>query len=375
MKHADPLLFPAGIASGEVFCNRVKERDALLKSILHHEHTLVISPRRYGKTSLILQVLQENKIPCAALDLLPAMNKSYVNQLILKGVSDILNQILPKQTSIRQKVFRFFGNMNPRVTFSALGQSLELQSNQSPEKSVTDALLNLDQVAQDLKVRVVMLLDEFQQISSLNDHHILEASIRHVVERSKNVTYLFSGSDRHILEQMFNDRSRPLYKLCSIMKIDRIPASEFGPFIQTAAVKKWKRKISQDALMEIINTTACHTYYVNYLCRQLWKLETSPTPEQVRESWLEYVDLQLPWIRDDVAKLSANQRAIMMALTLNPATEPQGKTFVRQTGLVPASIKRAMDGLIRDNMVYEDIHGVYRVLDPAIETYFRSVIL
>lgn len=369
------LLFPPGIASGNVFCNRVKERKMLLKSILNNEHTLLISPRRYGKTSLILQVLQENAIPCASLDLLPAMNKLYVNQLILKGVADILNQILPKQTTLKHKFLNFFGSMSPKVTFSALGQSLELHSAQTPEKSITDALLNLNQVAQELKTRVVFLLDEFQQITSLNEHHVLEASIRHVVERSKNVTYLFSGSDRHILEHMFNDRSRPLYKLCSIMKIDRIAASEFGPFIQNAAHTKWKNKLSEEALAEILATTACHTYYVNYLCRQLWKFDVAPTASKVREAWLEYVDAQLPWIRDDVARMTANQRAIMMALTVNPTFEPQGKAFVHQTGLVPASIKRAMDGLVKDNMVYEDINGVYRVLDPAVETYFRSVIL
>ncbi len=263
--------------------------------------------------------------------------------------------------------------MHPKVILSALGQRIELISQQVPSKSIIESLLNLDKVAGDVKKRVVFLMDEFQQIGSIHGSHEIEASIRHAVERSKHITYLFSGSNRHILEQMFNNNKRPLYHLCSLVKIGRIHRTDYKVFIGKIAKKKWDETLSQEVIDEILNVTECHTYYVNYLCRQLWKLTQPPSSAQVQKTWKTYVNDQLAWITDDVSGLSANQRSVLAAIALEPEREPQGQSFTHKVGLIPASVKRALDTLSKGNFIHQDESGYYHVLDPAVATYLRSI--
>jgi len=365
--------FPPGIAMGDAFFNRVKERELVKQCILNNEHLVLVSPRRYGKTSLILKVIEENHFPHCAIDFLPATNQQYVKNAILMGVGDVLSMILPKSGKIKQKLLGFFENLNPKIILSALGQKIELTSQETPSKSIVSALMNLDKIAGELKKQVVFLMDEFQQIDSIGGNHEIEASIRHAVERSKNVAYIFSGSNRHILEQMFNDKKRPLYHLCNLVKIGRISREDYLFYLDREAKKKWKKNLPREAMDQILLVTERHTFYVSYLCRQLWKLPHPPTSAEVSRVWKEYVNEQLPWITDDVGKLSANQRSVLAGISVGPIQEPQGQAFSNRIFLLPASIQRALDVLVKLNFVYQDEDGYYHVLDPAIVTYLKSI--
>lgn len=365
--------FPAGIALGETFCNRKEERENLLQNIVNNQHCVLASPRRYGKTSLIMQSLGENKIPHCLIDFFPATHIAFVRNAILSGVSHLLTQLLPFHKKVPHQLAVFFKNLNPRIVLSAMGQQVELSPHNTPEKNIMEALLGLDETAKMLKKRVVMVLDEFQQIGSLNEGHEVEASIRHAVERSRWVTYIFSGSNRRLLTQMFNDKRRPLYHLCELIKLNRISREEFSKFIQSAAKKKWGGTFSEEAVKEILNATQCHTYYLNALCRSLWKFSAIPTAAQVETAWQNSIKAHHSWISEDVGDLSVNQRIILAALAHEPSRELQGQAFCNKTGLTPASIKRALDTLLEKDFVFQDSQKFYQVLDPAILTYLRNI--
>lgn len=375
MLKATDDFFPPGLASGKAFCNRVKEREVLKVAILRGEHIVLVSPRRYGKTSLVTQVIHENELPFSSMDFLPATNSQYVKNVILTGISEVLSQILPKKKAAAEKLLSFLKGFNFKLSGSwhGFGLGVELASTHPLHESITNALMGLDNVAQEVGKKVVLLMDEFQQVSSISESHTVEASIRHAVERSKQVTYVFSGSDRHTLEQMFNDKNRPLYHLCKLMRIERIHSEDFAKFIEEASVVKWGQPLSSDVIGKILGLTECHTFYVNYLCRQLWGYETMPTEETVEKEWEAYVTNQLPWITDDIANLSANQRAVLFALVSNPTKELFKQQFLDRVGLQISSIKRAAETLQKSNMIYKDPEGVYCVLDPAIASHLKTI--
>lgn len=366
-------LFPSGIAGGEAFCNRQIERQKLKENILGNEHTVLISPRRYGKTSLVLKVIQENQFPNCTIDLLLAANHQFVKNAILSGVGSILGQILPKHKQAKQKILNLFSSLNPRLTLSALGQSIEFSSPLPAKKSIVDALINLDEITGSINERAVVLMDEFQQIGMLKDNRSLEASIRHAAERSKHITYLFSGSDRHLLDQMFSDRGRPLYHLCDLLRLGRIRAKDHLNFIQKAAKNRWREVIQDEIIDEILDCTECHTYYVNVLCKKLWKSPNISTVNNVKEVWKNYIFDQHQWIIHDLCELSVNQKLVLAGIAYEPTHEPQGQKFTKLIGLTPSNIKRALDTLLRKDFVYCDENKAYRVLDPAILTYLKNI--
>lgn len=366
--------FPPGIATGNAFCNRNHER-ALLKSCLNsHEHVTLISPRRYGKTSLLLQVAKESHLPYMVIDLLPIGNEELVKKSLLEGISKLIEDIIPKKKGLMQRLITRITLLQPKLTLSALGQKLEISSPETPAKSIMDALMTLNQIASELKVQAIVFLDEFQQINALSENHTIEASIRHAVERSTHITYIFSGSDRHVLEHMFNSKNRPLYRLCKIIRLERIHTNDFYTFLKKASIKKWGKTLSDEVINTILTITECHTYYVNYLCRELWKRESMPNTTEVIQAWKNYIKEQAAWIRDDIANLTANQRSVLTELTIEASKSLQSQYFSTKVGLAPASIKRVIDSLEKSNFIMKNDEGYYQVLDPAIAAYLRQII-
>ncbi len=364
--------FPQGIATEDAFCNREKERELLKKSIERHEHLVLTAPRRYGKTSLIMQVLHENTFPGTRIDFFFSTSQSDVLKAISEGVSALMNDLLPEGQATRSKIINQLITLNPKLTFQFLGQKLELSSKQSSEKNLTELLLTLDQCAQETKKTCVMVLDEFQQIGELKENHSIEAAIRHAVERSQYVTYIFCGSARHLLNKMFSDKSRPLYHLCDLITLDRIETPSYQTFLNHLAKKNWGKKLPEDCFLEIMHLTENHPYYVNTLCRKLWHNDTLPDLSTIRKTWHDYVTQQASWIVSDFSKLTLNRRKLLIALAKQPSCEPQSHAFSMEVNSSPSVIQKSLADLIQLDLVYKRTDGYYVLLNPAM-SYFLSM--
>lgn len=364
--------FPQGIATDTSFCNREKERAALKSCVEMHEHVVLVAPRRYGKTSLITQALKENDSPGVNIDFFFVLTQIEVTKNIMEGVSKIISALLPKTKLACNKLIDSIVALNPKLTFTLLGQKLEISTKQTTEKSISELLLALDQFASKVKKTCVIVFDEFQQIGELKENHAVEAAIRHAVERSQYVSYIFCGSKRHLLNEMFSDKSRPLYHLCDLMNINRIDTDCYYNFLNVMAKKKWKETLSNDAVFEIIHLAQNHPYYVNALCRRLWRYDIVPTLADVRNAWEEYVNQQSAWITNDLSRLTLNRRKVMTALAYQPTKEPQGQEFSNRVGLTPSGIQKCLSDLQKLDMVYLNHDTYYCVLDPAIAYFIRK---
>jgi len=370
---AAELLFPTGIANGEAFCNRVWERENLKKKIFANDHTVLVAPRRYGKTSLITQVLQENNLPHCLIDLLLATDAQFVKTAILEGIGNILSLILPKSQQLKNKVLNLLVRLRPQITMGVLGQNVTLSTPEPAKTSIIEGLLGLDKVAQTLNQRVVVVLDEFQQLAKLADQHVLEATIRHVVERSHNVTYLFSGSNRTLLTEMFSESSQPLYHLCSLMHLERIANKEYVNFIQMAAKLRWRKTIDPEAIQAILTLTVCHPYHVNVVCKRLWEQNQIPYLDLVHTIWLEYLKEQRAFIINELGDLTVNQRKVLLGLARNSVGELQSKEFCTVIGLTPASVKKAAVFLQKQDYIYLVEDATYQVLNPVLLAYLKQI--
>ena len=179
--------FPQGVVTDGAFCNRVEERRSLKERIDAHEHTVLIAPRRYGKTSLIAQVLADNSYLGVSADFFSVLTREEVAQHVFNHVSDMMVQLMPKEKGVAQKLLDAVCALNSRISLSFFGQKLEISVSQHHDRNISDALLALDCLAQKVQKSCVFILDEFQQIGELKESHAIEAEIRHAVERSKNV--------------------------------------------------------------------------------------------------------------------------------------------------------------------------------------------
>lgn len=364
--------FPSGVAFGEAFINRDEERSSLKKNVLATRHILLMAPRRYGKTSLIHQVASEIEIPFSMVDLLAAYSDDSVLEMLYDKVGKLLIELLPPLQQAKEKVLQIFSSMKPELTVSAFGQKVVFHSPNNPSQSITDLLLKLDETAIHFKKKAILFIDEMQQLSFLKNSHSIEASIRHAVERSRNITYCFSGSSRHLLKKMFGDKERPLYRLCHTVEIGRIDSEHYQRYLQQCALKRWAKTLSDNAFCKIMQLTQEHPFYVNALCQSLWMEETIPDEAQVEHQWKGYIQSNRYIISDDIIELSLNQKKVLSTLAKNPTKELYSAEFLSHIKLTQSSVHKAVEALMEKDLIY-CIEGYYRVLDPAIEYYIQNI--
>lgn len=366
-------LFPEGIATGDAFLNRAAERTALSKRIQSHKHTVLMAPRRYGKTSLVMQVASEMKIASCAIDLLAAYDVDYVRDQIVEKVGRLVIELMPNITKAKEKLLSIFKRMKPEIILGAFGQKLMLHFSGSALQDITEVLLKLDETAKFFKKSAVIFLDEFQQISQLKNYHAIEASIRHAVERSKNIAYVFSGSNRRLLQQMFGDSGRPLYRLCQLIHIERMEKQAYVERLNHLAKLKWKKKLSDDIVERIFYHTELHPFYMNVLCQLLWNHDAVMSIDIVDQLWDSYVKTQRQIISHDVISLSANQRKILTALAKAPMKELQSTHFLAPLKLSASSAQQSVEILLKKDLIYRR-DDYYCVLDPAMRYYLHVVL-
>ena len=366
--------FPEGVALGDAFINRENERSYLINRVKANKHSVLMAPRRYGKTSLVIKVANEMKIPYCSIDLLAAYDDEYVRDQIVAKVSRLVFELLPRVKKAKDKLISIFRQMKPEISVGVFGQRLSLSLSKSPLQDITDLLLKLDETAKHFKKRAVIFMDEFQQISQLKNYHSIEASIRYAVERSENITYVFSGSNRRLLKQMFGDQGRPLYRLCQTINIERMEKQVYIKHLQKLAKERWKKSMGDKSMEKIFAVTQLHPYYMNVLCQLLWEKDAVPPDDDVDAIWHSYVKSQKKIISHDIMGLSLNQRKVITALAQSPVKEIQSAEFTAKHKISASSAQQSLEVLMAKDLVDQREDGFYRALDPAIEYYLDIII-
>lgn len=367
------IYFPLTIATGDNFCNREVIRAQIQSNIEQVQPTLLSAPRRYGKTSLVEQVLQYD-IPKSRLknhfshsiELLMAHDLESVQSIILSGIGRLAGDILPFHKSAMIKLQSYFSAMRPEYTMDIKGPRVALSPKVSLQ-SITEGLMRLDQMAQKENVTVTLAMDEFQQIATIKQHAEIEAAIRAAVQRSTRVSYIFTGSNRHLLDIMFENASRPFFGQCERITLERISEDKYRPFILAAANNRWGNDIGANALHAILKLTRCHPYYINALCHRLWRHAEAVNAVDVESEWDYLVRQESDNISSQVGKLAASQRAVMIALAEAPDANLTGKTFLQRARLAASSCAQAAKALKSADLIHQQKDGAWAILDPLME--------
>jgi hypothetical protein len=306
------------------------------------------------------------------MDFLLASDGDAVEEIILEGVGILSAKISPLHKRAVGKVLKFMSSFRPKLVITEAGPKLELLPGKSPKQSIKDALMALDKLAGLENRQCVMVMDEFQQIAAIKDNIVLEAAIRHAVERAENITYIFSGSHRNLLLEMFDRQERPLYRLCYLITLNRIKAKDYILFVKTAFKKKWKKIIADSSILKILELTQRHPYYLNLLCSKLCADKAMPTAHKIESVWKVVIEEEWPRVANELLSLSPNQRAVLLFIAKEPTSQPSSHEFLQKTRLSGASMKQSLEVLLAKDLVYKDDAGFFRPLNPIITYVFRQ---
>lgn len=362
--------FPLSVASGAAFCNREAETERLKTCIEYHRPVLLISPRRYGKTSLALHAIQQMKVPFAHIDLFSAVDEYDIEKCILQGIGKLIARMesIPKRALALAN--QIFGGSHIKAVFSKLEVSIEMH--RRPEKSayhILDLLEKLEKLAKKSDKKIVLFFDEFQCIHDVTPHHAIESVLRQVAQLTKSISFIFSGSHRHLLNQLFDDRNRPFYKLCERITLERISETHYTKHIQKMAKKIWHQYFSDRSLENIFIYSHRHPYYMNLLCSRLFLLKTLPSSENIQAIWEQYIQEERSSVASEIELLSKNQRKLLTILARTQGTsEPFGKPFIQQASMSKATIDQALTFLENRDYIERDAKHHIHIIDPLIKT-------
>lgn len=366
--------FPTSLAGGKAFCNRKEELQRILYNLKNTNPTLLVSPRRYGKTSLALKAFEDIKWPYAHIDLYKALSEEDIARFVLNGIGQLLGRIESTPEKLMKVATEFFSGFQLKFVLEKYGLAVEFS--RKSKKSIDlilAALEKLDAHAVKRKIQVIIFLDEFQVLAEVINNNSIEAAIREAVQKSQKVSYIFSGSNRHLIEAMFNDKKRPFYNLCDTITLSRITKNHYEPYIKKAAIEQWKQPLSEPALETIFSLTELHPYYVNKLCSLVWQQQALPDTTCIDDAWRRYVAENRSGIERELSLLSLNQRKLLINLAEEEGVkEPFGRQSSDTWGMSVTSVHRAMESLLEKDYVFVDENGRYRVLDPLIKSIFQQ---
>jgi len=364
MKSENPFLI-AGYSGPEFFCDREKETARMVEAIRHKRNLTLMSVRRMGKTGLIQHVFhhlkKESAIRCFYVDILPTASLTDFVRILTKS---ILNSLDTTPEKIIKKVWSFFSSLRPVVSYDPVtgepSVMLDMRASES-EKTLEQLFAYLAKKEK----KVVIAIDEFQQITQYHEKHT-EALLRSHIQQHADIRFIFSGSNQHLLSSMFAGYSRPFYQSTEILNLEPIARDKYASFI-TKKFRQSKIDISADIVNAILDWTRGHTWYVQFVCNRLFA-------KGVKEPGQDTLNILLSDILKENEPVFISYRNLVTDYQwkLLIATAKEGllerataKDFIIRHKLgTPSSVKTALDAMLDRQLIYQSDKGylVYDVL-------------
>jgi hypothetical protein len=374
----NPFTF-GDLALDEAFTDREDEVRELASDMRNGQNVLVYAPRRYGKSSLILRAAQEalrRKALVGYCDLMKTPTKERFAAALAKTIYADIASPIGQAFERAAELFRSL-RVRPTMEVDPSDGSLRFSFQPGRRKSDIDETIErllelLGELAAERKRPVVMVFDEFQEIVSLDAK--FPNLMRAVFQTQPEVSHVYLGSKRHILERIFNDKNEPFWRSAKQLEIGMIPPAKFGPFLRGRFVASGKR-ISDEALDRLLAISGGHPYGTQELAYFVWEL-LSPGGEASLTDLDEAVTRVLRSERNHFSQIWDEaphaQRLLMLAL----AEEPTGSVYAaayHDRHELPANptLQTALAGLIRKEIAGHDAEGDYRVIEPFLGEWLQ----
>ena len=336
------------------FCDREAETEAIVQYLENGYNITLISPRRFGKTGLIYHVFDALKEKKAGFEtyyvdiyatrsmddfvtlLAEAVYGGLEGKSALRAFLDVLKSVRPvvspdPVSGVPQFSFTFQNDLEKRYSLKAILNYLE-----------------------ERKKKVIIAIDEFQQVRTYEGVQF-EALLRSCIQPLQNVLFIFSGSKRHVMSDMFTGEKSPFYESAALYPLDKISYDSYSAFIKKQFEDNGKH-ILDDAVEVILDLTRRHTYYTQFLCNRVF--QTARKEVTVQDVFLcanVILDENTDAFLERRNLLTSKQWDYLIAIAKEGTlSRPTASEFLQKYRLgAPSSSARTLDALVEKEMVLE----------------------
>jgi AAA+ ATPase superfamily predicted ATPase len=340
------------VVENSFFTDRENELQHI-KSVLNSEnHLILISPRRFGKTSLVVKALRESNRKHIMLNLQSVVSTEDFAARLLKEIFKIYKF---------EKVKHFIKNFRivPTISLNPMTDGVDVSIMPMVDNRVLieDVFALLQAIASE-EDRLIVVLDEFQEIKSIDKN--LDRLLRSIMQLHKNINYLFLGSQESMMREIFEKKKSPFFHFGQLLHLDKIPYDDFKLYL----LERLSFVDNADEICnEILAFTKCHPYYTQQLASQVWEIgrkgEMDNIVNEAIARLLEFHDLNFEriWLN-----FNNTDKRILMWLANN------NKPYALM-GIAQSTISSSLKRMLKDGYVIKTAE--YEVEDP----FFRNWIL
>lgn len=350
-----------GYAGPEYFCDRVSETGKLMEALVNGRNVTLISPRRLGKTGLILHTFnalqaEDSSRRCFYIDIYNTQNQAALVQALSQ-------EILGKMDSYSEKLFAkmsgFFKSCRPVLSMDPTTGSPSLSLDLQPQNS-TQSMKEIIGYMKESGHECFVAIDEFQQILEYPEEGT-EALLRSLTQFAPNVHFIFAGSKQHLMSAIFSSPRRPFYQCTQHIGLQPLDEGVYYEFC-ARMMEKGGRRLPQDVFMEVYAFAHGFTYYVQDIMNRLYsRYEGEITMVHLAAIYREIRDEGETIYKDYCDLLARGQLKLLRALAAEDCVvRPFESSFMRRHNLsAPSSLRLSMNVLVKNGIVAKDPDGYY----------------
>ncbi|MFV0392106.1 MAG: AAA family ATPase [Paludibacteraceae bacterium] len=347
----------SGFVSQEYFCDREDELRSLKKNIDSKTNVTLVSPRRLGKSGLILRLFDDlkksNDYICLYVDIFATRN----HEDFIKVLSESIIREFPENTSVGEKFWNFLKGLRPLIRFDSVSGAPQIEITYQNEGEKQQTLRNIWQFLESQKKQVVVAIDEFQQVREYPQTN-MEAILRTEIQHLHNVSFLFSGSKRSIMLDIFANTKKPFYQSTSFLNLEKIATEKYIGFIQNHFISAGY-EIGEEDTAFILDWTEGFTYHTQKVCNRLFE-ERIPTIKRedilaVLDTLLTENNAQYTQIRELLT--SAQWNYLIAVAKEGKIEQPTAQDFLMKYKIgASTNSRRILGALIEKDLILENIH-------------------
>ncbi len=356
---------------GESLVGRKKLIKQLAEILKNGQSIMLAAPRRYGKTSVLLQLLNTLKDEGYFIGDVDIFDTPTKSELAEKIVSSTLKNRNISGDKIIRLAKKGIQNLRKSIDIRHItedGYEIVLSFAGKPDTNnlLDEALDFPEKFSKKYEKRMVFAYDEFGDLEKMNSELIKKMRAR--FQKQKNTTYIFSGSQESLMKRLFSDKREAFYGFSRIVYLPKIDESDFIDYI----IKTYERegiKISLPAAKKITEKTDCHPYYTQYVC-QIMFLQVKGEKkeiglEDVEESYKKAIEMHLPYFDDLWQRL---MHASLLQLNICRHLAKDGTSPYKVFDDKRQNIYRAL-GSLKDKGIIRGDKSVYSFVEPLFRDY------
>lgn len=372
--HMDTPFVFGRIATGENFTDRIDETKLLVTHFKSLINTIIISPRRWGKSSLVqkasdLAMIEDQELRICHIDLFNVRNEEEFYRTLAQNIIKATSSRWEEAVSDMRN---FFSHIVPKISIGAEpGNEISINFDWDSIKESPDEILDLaERIAVEKNLKIMVCIDEFQNIAEFTDPNAFQKKLRTHWQRHQHVGYCLFGSKRHMMLEVFTDSSKPFYKFGNLLFLNKIPYECLVEFF-IERFSETGKEISVDAASLIAELVDCHPYYAQQLAQLSWLRTDAVCDEDIVRGAFNSLVAQLSLLFVNITESLTNQQLNYLKAILAGETAVTSTAVMKKYGISSATAaSRSKETLIK-NDILDAIGGKVNFQDPVYRHWLK----